>query len=96
MVIAAEDGSTKYSFDLPARESEGLGWAPDGSGLDLLVDREGVSNLWRQPLAGGEPKPVIGFRSGLFVDFHWSPRGKDLLLFRAKENSDVILISNFR
>lgn len=96
VVIAAEDGSTKYSFDLPARESEGLGWAPDGSGLDLLVDREGVSNLWRQPLAGGEPKPVIGFRSGLFVDFHWSPRGKDLLLFRAKENSDVILISNFR
>ena len=36
-------------------------WAPDESGLDYVVTRNGVSNIWRQPLTGGPPVQITHF-----------------------------------
>ena len=45
---------------------------------------------------GGEPHQVTKFASGRIFSFAWSRDGKQLLLSRGSESSDVILISNFR
>jgi Tol biopolymer transport system component len=68
-------------------------WSPDGKGLQFLLTRHGVSNIWEQPLAGGQPHPVTDFTSGHIFAFMWSRDGKQLLL---AETSDVVLLSNFR
>jgi len=73
-----------------------LRWSPDGKGLQSLVTRDGVTNIWEQPLAGGKPKQVTKFTSGLMIDFDWFPDGKQLLLTRGELNSDVVLLSNLR
>jgi Tol biopolymer transport system component len=73
-----------------------LRWSPDGKGLQSLVTRDGATNIWEQPLSGGEPKQVTQFASGMITDFDWSPDLKQLLLTRGELNSDVVLISNFR
>lgn len=71
-------------------------WSPRGTGLQYLITRNGVTNIWEQSLTGGEPKQVTKFTSGTTFDFDWSPDNKRLLLTRGRISSDVVLFSNFR
>jgi len=60
-----------------------------------VLTRDGVSNLWEQPLAGGTAKQLTHFKSDLILDFAWSLDGKQLALARGNFNSNVVLIANF-
>jgi eukaryotic-like serine/threonine-protein kinase len=74
----------------------GLHWSPDGLSLQYPLDKDGVTNLWEQPLAGGPPKQITKFSSGRIFDFNWTPDGRQLLLCRGESSSDVVLLSNLR
>jgi len=94
-VVPASGGSLRFVGQVPI----GAGttrWSPDGKGLQYLLTRSGATNLWEQPLTGGDPHQVTRFASGRIFSFAWSRDGKQLLLSRGNESSDVILISNFR
>ena len=91
---SASGGSRRFIGQLPSG-GENLRWSPDGKGVQYLLTRSGA-NVWEQPLAGGDPHPVTKFASGLIFSFAWSRDGKQLLLSKGSDNSDVILISNFR
>ena len=71
-----------------------LSWSPDGTGIQYLMNRNGATNLWEQPLSGGKPKQVTKFTSGLIFDFSWSFDRKHLLLTRGEISSDAVLLSN--
>jgi len=73
-----------------------LHWSPDQKSVQYLLTRHGATNVWGQPLTGGPPRPVTDFTSGHIFDFAWSRDGKQLLLAKGEETSDVLLISNFR
>jgi len=94
-VIPFGGGPPIYQLDWPAAAG-GPHWAPDGKAVEYVLTREGVSNIWQQQLAGGPPKQITSFKSEMIFDFDWSRDGKQLALTRGSENSDVILISNFR
>ncbi len=97
MVIAFDGGTLLHQFDWPGDASAGEPrWAPAGEAIDYVLIRNGVSNIWRQKLAGGTPKQITNFESGQIFDFEWTRDGKQLALTRGSESSDVILISNFR
>ncbi|MGH9510405.1 MAG: TolB family protein, partial [Terriglobales bacterium] len=68
----------------------------DGRGLDYAEVRNGVSNVWRQPLSGGKPRQVTQFGEDRIFNGAWSPDGKQLAVARGRWRSDVVLISNFR
>jgi eukaryotic-like serine/threonine-protein kinase len=97
-VIAFDGGAPLQQFDWPA--SAGLSasprWAPGGEAIDYVLTHNGVSNIWRQNLAGGAPKQITKFESGQIFDFNWSSDGRQLALTRGSESSDVIMIRNFR
>ena len=84
-------------FDWPA--SAGLfaspHWMPGSEAIDYVLTHNGVSNIWRQNLAGGAPKQITNFGSGQIFDFEWSREGRQLALTRGSQ-SDVIMIKNFR
>jgi hypothetical protein len=61
-----------------------------------VLTRNGAANIWEQPIAGGPPRQITNFTSGLIFDFSWSRDGKQMFLSRGENSSDVILISNFR
>ena len=94
-VIPAEGGAATATFVRPLGANR-MHWAPDGKGVQYLLTRRGATNVWEQPLAGGAPHPVTDFTSGRIFDFGWSRDGKELLLAKGEETSDVVLISNFR
>jgi len=73
-----------------------LHWSPDGKGIQYTLIRNGATNLWELPLAGGDPHQVTKFTAGRIFDYSWSRDGKQLLLTRGNDNHDVILITNFR
>ena len=97
-VIAFDGGATLQQFDWPA--SAGLfaspRWMPGGKAIDYVLTHNGVSNIWRQNLAGGAPKQITHFEMGQIFDFDWSRDGRQLALTRGRESSDVIMIKNFR
>jgi len=94
-VIPASGGAAVYTS--PVIAGAGVShWAPDSRALDYAQTRGGVTNIWRQPLAGGSPKQITNFTSGLMFSFSWSLDGKQLAMARGSRSSDIILISNFR
>ncbi len=94
-VAPAAGGPLHYIAQLPIG-TVGLRWSPDGKELQYLLTRSGATNVWAQPLTGGDARQVTKFSSGKIFSFAWSRDGKQLLLSKGNESSDVILISNFR
>jgi Tol biopolymer transport system component len=94
-VIPADGGAAVHVFEQPAGVTQAK-WSPDGKALQFILTRKGASNLWEQPLEGGEIRQVTNFTSGRIFGFNWSVDGKDLLVARGDVRSDVVLISNFR
>ena len=53
-------------------------------------------NIWRRPLAGGEPQRVTNFSDLAIVRFARSPDGRQLLLCRGTQTRDAFLMTGFR
>ena len=68
----------------------------EGATVPYARTRDGISNIYSQPLDGSPSKQVTDFNSGLIFQFAWSHDGKNLICARGVETSDVVLISNFR
>ncbi|MGB9072335.1 MAG: protein kinase [Terriglobales bacterium] len=94
-VVSAAGGPLRFTSPVPIG-SAGLYWSPTGKALQYLLTRNGATNVWEQALTGGAPRQITNFASGRIFDFAWSRDGKQLLLAKGNQSSDVILISNFR
>lgn len=95
-VIPFEGGKPIYTFDIPQTAVLLYGWTADGRALTYVETRNGISNIWRQPLDGGPPKQLTNFESAQIFRYDWSSDGKQLACVRGILNSDVVLIRNFR
>ena len=95
IVVSSDNLARLFTFDVPGDATAGPlnDWAPDESGLDYVVTRNGVSNIWRQPLTGGSPVQITHFNSGKIFGFAWSADGRWLSLAAGASRSDVVLIS---
>jgi Tol biopolymer transport system component len=73
---------------------DALQWTPDGQAVNFISHRDGVSNIWRQPIDGSSPVQVTNFTSGQIFNFAYSPDGSQLALSRGTFSRDVVLIKN--
>ena len=98
IAIAPVNGGLQTKmFDQPGDANvDELQWSPDGRGIQYLLTRKGATNIWEQPLGGGELRKVTDFKSGDISSFRWSTDGKELLLTRTEIKSDVVLMSHFQ
>ena len=71
----------------------GIRWTPDGRALSFIDNRDGVSNVWLQPLDGSPAKQLTNFTSETIFRFAWSPDGKMIVAERGTETGDIVLIS---
>jgi Tol biopolymer transport system component len=70
-------------------------WSPDGQWLTYTAHRDGIPNIWMQPLTGGPAKQLTEFKSEGRLRFDWSRDGKQLVLSRHVWTSDLLLLRNF-
>ena len=94
-VIPFEGGEPVKVFDRsPTTFVEaGIKWTPDGRALSFIDNRDGVSNVWLQPLDGSPPKQLTNFTSETIFRFAWSPDGKMIVAERGTETGDIVLIN---
>jgi Tol biopolymer transport system component len=67
-------------------------WAPDSKSILYIDHKEGIGNVWSQPVAGGPPKLLTRFTTGEMFSFDWSHDGKQSLTSRGSQTADVVLI----
>jgi Tol biopolymer transport system component/DNA-binding winged helix-turn-helix (wHTH) protein len=94
-VIPFEGGEPVKVFDKsPTTIVEaGIQWTPDGRALTFIDNRDGVSNIWLQPLDGSPAKQLTNFTSETIYRFAWSPDGKMFVAERGTEIGDIVLIN---
>ena len=97
-VVSSSSGALVRSMKAPpgVYRMERLHWSENDSGLQYLLTRVGVTNLWEQPLSGTRPKQLTEFTSDRIFSFNWSLDHKRLLLARGNVTSDVVLFSNLK
>ena len=106
-ILNIDGGPIRATFQLPPdflMVGEGgtpLAWAPTERSVNYVAHKNGVSNLWAQPIdlsnpsSKAEPKQLTNFTSDFIFGFGWSPDGTQLALSRGRFSSDAVLISHF-
>jgi Tol biopolymer transport system component/DNA-binding winged helix-turn-helix (wHTH) protein len=94
-VIPSDGGEPVKVFDKPPTTivESGIQWTPDGRALTFIANRDGVSNIWLQPLDGSPAKQLTNFTSEKIFRFAWSPDGKMFVAERGTEIGDIVLIN---
>ena len=97
-ILPAEGGKPIKSFRvIPFQHSHyPIRWTPDGKRIVFANWRNGVLDLWQQPLSGGAPQQLTSFKSGNTWNFAYSRDGKRIFLCRGTTFVDVVLIKNFK
>ncbi len=99
VVIRADSGDEVKDLEIDYQIQDEYGkralqWSSDGGAIIFIRDRDGVSNLWRQFLNGGEPTQITDFTSNLIFNFAFSPDGSQIAFSRGTVNRDAVLIDN--
>jgi Tol biopolymer transport system component/DNA-binding winged helix-turn-helix (wHTH) protein len=94
-VFSFDGGQPLRVFDLLPTAVDLFRWTPDSLALTYIDTLNGVSNIWKQPLSGGPPQQLTGFKSDQILSFDWTRDGKQLAIARGSFDSDIVLISDF-
>jgi hypothetical protein len=89
-------GEPLKTFDLPVTFRHPPRWTPDGRAVAYVDTKNGVSNIVAQLLDGGAAKQLTDFKADRIFWFDFSRDGRQLVLSRGTQTSDVILIRDFR
>jgi Tol biopolymer transport system component len=96
-VIPSEGGEPLKTFEIPtglAGARTILHWSRDGRSLLYSVITNNVSNIWSQPLEGGQPVQLTNFKEHIITAYDWSRDGRQLAVARGLLIRDAVLISN--
>lgn len=91
-VLPATGGEPVKLLHIPIINWQRVRWTPDGRALTYVAARDGVYNLWRQPLDGGPPLPLTEFKGEAIFSYDWSPDFKLLVCERGVEINDVVML----
>jgi serine/threonine protein kinase/Tol biopolymer transport system component len=100
-IVSFPDGQIVKTLDTPPSAVTGGGifpmrWTPDSRALTYVDNRSGVSNIWRLPVDGSQPRPLTDFKQEHIFSFGWSNDGRQLAVARGTSSSDVFLIKGFK
>lgn len=88
-----EDGRQIANFALPESViNRQTRWLPNGEGVIYINTVGGVSNLWLQPINGGNARPLTNFSTLQIETFDISPDGRQVAIVRSQRTSDAVLL----
>ncbi len=93
-VTTVADGKQLADFALPLG-ADSVRFSPDEKSMQFLLTRDGAKNVWAQPFDGKAMYRVTDFPAGDSYGFDWSPDGKNMVISRGSQRSDVVRMTNF-
>jgi Tol biopolymer transport system component len=87
----AVSGLALFGFPSDRMPQVQLRWVPRKDAISYIEDRDGVSNIWMQPVSGGPASRVTSWTSGNIYSFDWSADGK-LVYSRGMTTRDVVMM----
>ncbi len=93
-IIPATGGPPIKQFDRPNYTSQYARWSRDGRYLSYIGQPAIPSNIWLQPIAGGEPRKLTDFKTDMIFRHAWSRDGKTLTVVRGNRITDVVLMKD--
>lgn len=94
-VIDLENRQPPRWFALP-EPSARIRWMPDGTALSYILTRNGIANLWSQPLTGGQPAQITDLSFENVASFAWSRDGRRLAIARVQEIKSIVFITSLK
>lgn len=92
-VVSIDGGPQLMRFDFPPTSLERyVRFAPDGRSVAFPNTVNGASEIWLQPLTGGNPKRLTDLNSSNIQAFDWSRDGKNVATIRTTVTRDVVLM----
>lgn len=80
-----------FGFEGNVMPAPRLRWTPQSDAVTYVDRRNGVGNVWLQPVSGGPPRMLTNFTWGQIYSFDWARNGA-LVLSRGMSTTDVVLI----
>ncbi|HEX6730119.1 MAG TPA: protein kinase [Pyrinomonadaceae bacterium] len=94
MILAADGGEPTRRFNIRSgRDGFALRWMADGR--SILFPRN-MSDIWAQPVDGGNPVQLTHFQGDQLFNFDYSPDGKWIAVARGRVTEDAVLIRDLR
>lgn len=91
-ILPAEGGEPVKLLAIPIINWQRVRWSADGRALYYTDERDGVYNIWSQPVGGGPPSQVTELKGEQIFSYEWSPDMKLLACERGVDISDVVML----
>jgi hypothetical protein len=80
----------------PLSKEGSVRFTQDGKAVVYTFSVEDADNLWLVPLDGSPGKQITNFKSERIMDFQWSFDGSKVGLIRGHNDSDVVLLKEYK
>jgi eukaryotic-like serine/threonine-protein kinase len=71
-------------------------WTATGDAITYVRTKNGVSNIWTQPVDGSPAKQLTNFTSMVIWNHSWSRDGKYLAMARGNLSRDAVMLTDIR
>ncbi|HEX6731653.1 MAG TPA: protein kinase [Pyrinomonadaceae bacterium] len=95
-IISASGGEPVKQFDRPNYTDQFVRWTRDGKHLSYIGPPAIPSNIWLQPVTGGQPRQMTDYKTESIFRHAWSKDGKSLAVVRGNATTDVVLMRDNR
>lgn len=93
-ILPFAGGEPVQVLNMPNPFNQILRWSPDSKALFYLVEKNGATNIWKQPLDESPPQQVTQFTDdGIYHYDRFGP-GESFVLARGRMMRDIVLIRN--
>ena len=96
-IVSTSGGNILNVLNFPAAvRSRTIRWTSDGKGIIYVESQNRTDNLWMQPLDGSKPSQITDLSSDRIFRFDMLAGGGTFVMARGNENSDVVVVRDFR
>ena len=93
-ILPFAGGEPLQVLNMPKPFNQILRWTSDSKALFYLVEKDGTTNIWKQPLDGAAPQQVTRFTEDSIFTYDRLGAGDNFVAARGRTMRDIVLISN--
>jgi Tol biopolymer transport system component len=93
-ILPLDGGPPLKTFELPLAYLQIIRWTPNSRSFVYVNKKNGVQNLWEQPVDGSSPRQITNFSEDLILHYDLAASG-EFILSRGGRRRDIAMIKNF-